>query len=158
KIVVFSTRPSPDAEVYTVKPGDRLSTIARSKKVPWTFLKRVNGLQRESIRVGQKLKIPTGAVSIVVFKSEFQLTATLQGRVLKIFDVGTGREDRTPEGTFTIADRLSEPTWYSPDGHAYPYGTKENILGTRWLGFSRTDQCTGFGIHGTAFPETIGTA
>ncbi len=143
--------------VYTVKSGDRLIGIARAHKVNWSFLKRMNGLKTDAIRVGQKLRIPTGTVELAVFKTDFLLIATLDGAYLKAWDVGTGREDRTPESSFKIAERIEKPTWYAPDGKVYPFGEKENILGTRWLGFERTEQFSGFGIHGTAFPETIGT-
>lgn len=144
-------------EVYTVKAGDRLITIARAHKVTWSFIKRMNNLKTDSIRVGQKLRIPRGTVELAVFKTDFLLVATLDGVYLKAWDVGTGREDRTPESTFKIAERIEKPTWYAPDGKVFPFGTKENILGTRWLGFERTEQFAGFGIHGTAFPATIGT-
>ena len=37
-----------------------------------------------------------------------------------------------------------------------PYGNPENILGTRWMGFKNSPGLTGFGIHGTTRPESIG--
>jgi LysM repeat protein len=152
---VFQARSGED--VYVVKSGDRLISIARAHKVAWSFLKRMNGLKTDSIRVGQKLRIPHGTVELAVLKTDFLLVATLDGTYLKAWDVGTGREDRTPESTFKIAERIEKPTWYAPDGKVYPFGEKENILGTRWMGFERTEQFAGFGIHGTALPETIGT-
>jgi LysM repeat protein len=157
KKLVFTTRATPDGDIYVVKPGDRLIHIARSNKTTWAFIKRVNGLKTDAIRSGQKLKIPKGQVDLAVWKSDFMLIATIGGRYLKAWDVGTGRDDRTPESTFKIAERIEKPTWYSPDGKVYPFGEKENILGTRWLGFERTEEFSGFGIHGTAFPDTIGT-
>jgi nucleoid-associated protein YgaU len=144
-------------EVYTVKSGDKLITIARAHKTTWSFLKRVNNLRTDSIRVGQKLRIPKGTMELTVFKTDFLLVATIDGVYVKAWDVGTGKEDRTPESSFKITERLEKPTWYAPDGKVYPFGEKENILGTRWLGFERSEEFAGFGIHGTAFPETIGT-
>lgn len=52
---------------------------------------------------------------------------------------------------------MKEPAWYSPDGGVFPYGHKENILGTRWIGFKDKPDLRGYGIHGTTQPETIGT-
>jgi lipoprotein-anchoring transpeptidase ErfK/SrfK len=157
KKTTFSSRFTADGEIYTVKQGDRLINIARTNKTTWAFVKRVNGLKTDSIRVGQKLKIVKGVVELSVFKTDFQIVVTIGGQFVRAFDVGTGREDRTPEQTFKIAERLEKPTWYAPDGKVYPFGTKENILGTRWMGFEKTEDFVGFGIHGTAFPETIGT-
>jgi len=155
KKLVFS--PSGEGEAYVVKQGDKLIQIARAHKTTWAFIKRLNGLKTDAIRIGQKLHIPKAQVELAVFKSDFLLVATMGGRYLKAWDVGTGREDRTPESTFKISERIEKPTWYAPDGKVYPFGTKENIVGTRWLGFERTAEFAGFGIHGTAFPETIGT-
>jgi len=151
----FGGKPTDD--IYTVKSGDRLITIARAQKTTWSFIKRVNKLKTDSIRVGQKLRIPRGTMELAVFKTDFLLVATQDGLYVKAWDVGTGREDRTPESSFKITERIEQPTWYAPDGKVYPFGEKENILGTRWLGFERTAEFSGFGIHGTAFPETIGT-
>ena len=41
-------------------------------------------------------------------------------------------------------------------GRAIPFGDPENILGTRWMGFENSPGARGYGIHGTARPETIG--
>jgi LysM repeat protein len=151
----FNTK-NPD-DIYTVQKGDVLVKIARSHKVAWSYVKRLNGLKTDAIRIGQKLRIPKGTLELTVFKADFLLILTQDGIYVKAWDVGTGREDRTPEATFSIHERVSEPTWYAPDGKVYPFGEKENILGTRWLGFEKTVDYAGFGIHGTAFPETIGT-
>ena len=45
--------------VYTVKAGDTLSTIAARFRCSVEQLRRVNGLRRDLIRSGQRLKIPT---------------------------------------------------------------------------------------------------
>jgi hypothetical protein len=157
KQLIFGSRLCDEVETYVVKQGDKLIHIANAHKTTWSFVKRVNGLKTDSIRTGQKLRIPRGTVALSVLKTDFLLVATLDGRYLKAWDVGTGKEDRTPEATFHIAERIPNPDWYSPDGKVYPFGSKENILGTRWMGFERTPELAGFGIHGTAFPESIGT-
>lgn len=45
---------------YEVKPGDSLAKIARSNGVSVDALKKANGMQTASIRIGQKLVIPAG--------------------------------------------------------------------------------------------------
>lgn len=45
---------------YEVQPGDSLAKIARSNGVSVDALKKANGMQTASIRIGQKLVIPAG--------------------------------------------------------------------------------------------------
>ncbi|WP_439618696.1 peptidoglycan DD-metalloendopeptidase family protein [Shinella sp.] len=49
---------------YEVQPGDSLAKIARSNGVSVDALKKANGLETASIRIGQKLTIPAGGASI----------------------------------------------------------------------------------------------
>lgn len=49
--------------VYEVQPGDSLAKIARNTGVSIDALKKANGLETASIRIGQKLSIPAGGAS-----------------------------------------------------------------------------------------------
>jgi LysM repeat protein len=49
--------PKPSA-YYVVKSGDTLSAIASRNHTTVAALKRANGLSSDTIRVGQRLKIP----------------------------------------------------------------------------------------------------
>ena len=57
--------PDRDGQLYTVREGDMLSTIARrySPSLGWKTLQEVNGLNTEIIRVGQQLFIPDTSVA-----------------------------------------------------------------------------------------------
>lgn len=90
---------------------------------------------------------------IVVSIPDRALALVEDGRVVKIYPVAVGAS-RTPSptGTFTVAARVSRPTWYRP-GKIVPPG-KNNPLGPRWIGLSRN----GYGIHGTNAPRSIGRA
>src|SRR5205085_10853508 len=69
------------------------------------------------------------------------------------YQVAVGAEvSRSPEGDFTVVNRLENPTYYAPGKIIGP--GKENPLGTRWMGLSTK----GFGIHGTNVPNSIGKA
>lgn len=48
-----------EGEVYIVKKGDVLGTIARKHKISVAQLKKANNLKKDTIFVGQKLVIPT---------------------------------------------------------------------------------------------------
>ena len=99
-----------------------------------------------------KLKVSIAEYSIIVDKSEKVLRLYSNKEILKTYPVATGTQERTPIGTFTIVNKLEDPVWYRA-GAILPPDSPENILGTRWLGFS----LKGYGIHGTTLPETIGT-
>jgi|GEM_PF-1716903 len=142
---------------YTVKSGDSLARIAKRQGTDYRLIKALNGLTRDTIRIGQKLRIPQAKVRIVIFKNDFELIALFGDHYLCSHDVATGKEDRTPEASFVIGNKIVKPDWYAPDGKKYKYGTEQNILGTRWMAFENTPEHQGFGIHGTKFPESIGT-
>jgi len=56
-------KPTVSTIVYVIAKGDTLSAIAYRYKVSVADIRRANGLNGTSIRVGQKLKIPTVAGS-----------------------------------------------------------------------------------------------
>lgn len=88
---------------------------------------------------------------IVVSIPDRKLALMEDGRVVKIYRIAVGAKDsRSPSGSFTIAHRIPQPTYYAP-GIVMPPGP-ENPLGTRWIGLS----FKGFGIHGTNQPGSIG--
>ena len=153
--LVFSSKPSQDAFFYIVKPGDSLIKIASKFNTNYEFIVRINNKHRTSIRVGERLKILKGNVTVLVDKSDYTLTLLLDGRFIKQYPVGTGKSDKTPEGKFVIDNKLVNPVWYSPDG-IYQFGDPKNVLGTRWIGFEDKKGLYGYGIHGTTDPDSIG--
>ena len=60
------------------------------------------------------------------------------------------------EAAFEIVNRSREPDWWPAAGVKIPFGHPDNILGSRWLGFKNTPELSGFGIHGTSDPSSIG--
>ncbi|MCP5003749.1 MAG: L,D-transpeptidase family protein [Planctomycetes bacterium] len=154
---VFSPVPGPDSILYTVKPGDSLVKIAAKFNTPHKLIMRINHKSRSLIRVGERLKILQGEISLLVDKSDFTLTVLLNGHYVKQFPVGIGKYDKTPEDVFYVKDKLKNPVWYSPEG-VFPFGHPKNLLGTRWMGFEEKEGLYGYGIHGTADPDSIGKA
>jgi len=88
---------------------------------------------------------------IVVSIPDRKLALVEGGRVVKIYPTAVGAPvSPTPSGTFTIVQRIPDPTWYGPGVVVGP--GKDNPLGPRWIGLSRKS----FGIHGTNNPRSIG--
>ena len=156
--LVFSSAPSPDAAIYTVKAGDKLANIAKQFGTNYELIMRINGKSNTRINVGERLKILTGKTRVLVSKTDFTLTMLLNDHYVKQYGIGVGKDNKTPEDKFEVKNKMKEPTWFSPQGGVYPYGHEENILGTRWIGFKDKPDLYGFGIHGTTQPESIGTA
>lgn len=156
--LIFSPAPSPDSTMYTVQPGDVLARIAKQFDTNYELIMRVNGKASTRLNIGERLKILNGKTKIIVSKSDFTLTLMLNGNYVKQYRVAIGKNDKTPVGTFEVKNKMKEPVWYSPEGGVFPYGHNENILGTRWIGFKDKPNLSGYGIHGTTQPETIGTA
>jgi len=72
---------------------------------------------------------------------------------ITVFSVAVGAPATpSPTGTFTIVNRIPNPTYYKP-GRVIGPGDA-NPLGTRWIGLSQK----GYGIHGTDAPGSIGRA
>jgi lipoprotein-anchoring transpeptidase ErfK/SrfK len=89
---------------------------------------------------------------IVVSIPDRKLALIEDGRVVKIYSTAVGAPSSpTPSGTYTIVQRIPNPTWYGPNSKVVGPG-KNNPVGTRWMGLSRR----GYGIHGTNHPASIG--
>ncbi len=161
--LINSDIPAPEKERYQVRSGDSLARIARRFGTTVEAIQRMNNIEPEQSHIypGMTLFIHSGDWSILVSKENFALVLYDGEELFKVYDVGIGRQDRTPAGTFVIHNKLREPVW-TPPGRRIPYGDPENVLGTRWLGLLPTGETntalTGYGIHGTWEPETIGTA
>ncbi len=151
---LFSREDTPATVSYTVRSGDSLAAIARRHRTTADLIRRMNRLPGDVIHPGQKLRIPAETFSVRVSKSKNTLTLLYGEEFFKEYSVGTGRDNCSPEGEFTIVTKLIDPPWITP-GEVIPPTDERNILGTRWMGFE--DPHADYGIHGTTQPETIGT-
>lgn len=150
-------------EEYVVQPNDSLWELC-NRTFPREFevspevglIQVLNGMSGTGLRVDQKLAVPREDLQVVVDRKNHGIVAYLGDVALVAYRVGLGKEGRTPSGEFVIEVKLTEPTWYR-DGQAIPFGNPENILGTRWMGFENNPGAMGYGIHGTAHPESVGS-
>lgn len=162
-LLINSDIPATEKVTYRIKSGDSLARIANQFNTTIGALQRGNGLDPNSARIypGDTLRIYQADWNILVAKETFALMLRDGERLFKLYQVGIGRQNRTPVGTFKVTTKQKEPTW-TPPGRIIPYGDPDNVLGTRWLGLTPTADTNpdlrGYGIHGTWEPETVGTA
>lgn len=151
--ILFDGVPGGKNENYIVKSGDSLSRIAIAYNLPVSSIVKANKLKSVTIYPGQRLKVYRGKWKIEVSKIAKLLYVYDGDELFAIYDIGIGKEGRTPVGDFILTDKIEHPAWYSPDGRIVPYGEKENVLGTHWLKIEpagKTDAAfIGYGIHGT---------
>lgn len=146
----------PGAESYRIAKGDRLIKLAKKYKCTPGFIQWVNGKKNDNLRLNEQLVLVPGPVWIEVRKSSYFLIVSLEnGLYLRSYEVGLGKDDKTPLGEFTIVDRLVNPDWYF-EGRKIKFGDPDHKIGTRWLAFGNQPGVSGFGIHGTVEPDSIG--
>ena len=147
----LSPKPDGHSVIYPVQTGDTLTSISKKHHLAVDLVKKINGLTDDKLTVGEKLKLPTYKLSLVVDKAQNRLILKGDEEVLKTYVVSTGSNNSSPVGVFKITDKLINPTWYKA-GIVAPPGSPKNLLGTRWMGITKK----GFGIHGTTEPEKLG--
>jgi len=90
---------------------------------------------------------------VVVSIPDRKLALLENDQVVGIYPVAVGSPvSPSPIGTFSIVNRVSNPTYYKPGKIVGP--GRANPVGTRWIGLS----AKGYGIHGTDAPASIGFA
>jgi LysM repeat protein len=137
---------------HVVQSGQMLSSIAKEYSVPWQYLAKLNRTDAKRIKPGQKLKVIKGPFSAVVDLSDFELTIHAHGYFVKRYQVGIGRDNSSPAGSFKVQDKLTDPTYYGPT-KIIEHDDPENPLGEYWISIGDS-----FGIHGTIDPDSIGKA
>ncbi len=162
--LINSDVPCPKKVLYTIEPGDVLQKIARKYNTSMEQVLVSNKMPKDKYRLwaGNTLKIYLGDWKIKVSKKLHKLYLYDGDSLFKVYNIGIGKQDRTPVGKFKVTARIKEPDWYAPNGKIFAYGTKENVLGTRWIALKPTEESNknlkGYGIHGTWDRESIGKA
>jgi LysM repeat protein len=152
---------------YKVKPGDLLSQIAKQYHVPYEILLTINNIRRpENLRAGETIKVIKGPFHAIIYRSTFTLDLYLGNKTyVKSYKVGLGEQGLgTPTGKWRVkpGGKLIKPTWTDPaTGRTYIADDPDYPLGSRWIALDGLEGNakgrTGFAIHGTKEPESIGT-
>ena len=119
------------------------------------FALAIVATSRSGLAAEREAAVPMAPVArrVVISLPDRQLAVIENDRVVRLYPVAVGAvKSPTPRGTFTIVNRISNPTYYRR-GNVIGPGVS-NPLGTRWLGLS----VKGYGIHGTDEPRSIGHA
>jgi LysM repeat protein len=174
----------PLTETYKIASGDSLVKLAKKGlAVEADLLQRVNKISDPGkLRIGQSVKLVHGPFHLVVHKADFRadmyagspLPANSAGSpradgsepgwtYIRSFDVGLGEKSSTPTGTFMVrqGSKLKDPPWTNPrTGEKFASSDPKNPIGEHWLGLQGLDEktktVTGYGVHGTIAPESIG--
>ena len=102
---------------------------------------------------GARSAVATVVRRVVVSIPDRKLALIENDRIVSIYAVAVGAPvSPSPAGTFSVVNRVSNPTYYRP-GKVVSPGAR-NPIGTRWIGLS----AKGYGIHGTDAPRSIGFA
>ncbi len=86
--------------------------------------------------------VPLGPLQIYIYQSSYTLTLMSGSHPVRRYPIGIGKERLTPEGYFTILQKISRP-----QGHDHVYGSRGMIFAN-----------ASYAIHGTNRPESIGQA
>lgn len=98
----------------------------------------------------------TGDMRIEIDTTRHLLTVLENNNIRAVYPIGLGARGKTPEGVFTIINKIENPTWYN-QGTPVPAGAPENELGSRWLGLGDESGPTPLGIHATDDLASIGS-
>lgn len=173
--LVFSTRVAqgdPYVEPYSVQSGDSLVKINQKNALgpDWRLIQRINKMSdAHRLSLGQHLKLIKGPFHVVVTKSAFRLDLWMgppdkpeQWVYVRSFPVGLGESGSTPVGQYIVkkGGKLVDPPWVNPrTGEKFPGGDPKNPIGKFWVGLEGVGDSstnTGYGIHGTIDPDSIG--
>jgi lipoprotein-anchoring transpeptidase ErfK/SrfK len=165
KQTILGSKVFPDdplCQTYKIDVGDTFDRIARRNKVPYQFLCKLNpSADPHRLLEGQKIKLVKGPIHLKVIKHDLMMYVFIQDTIFAKYEVCLGKNGKTPEGKWIAEDRIRRPVYVDPDtGETFSSNDPKNPTGGFWVRLLGVEGGavgkTGFGIHGTTEPETIG--
>jgi lipoprotein-anchoring transpeptidase ErfK/SrfK len=169
--LVFSpqvTDGDPLAEKYVVQSGDLLARIAPRYHIPYACIERINRIQARNLQAGKVIKLIKGPFFAVITKHDFRLDLYLTGPdglpiYVRSLTVGLGEGDSTPTGHWIVeaGRKVQNPDWRNPrTGEYFGRDEPKNPIGEYWMALEGLEGDaagkTGYGIHGTIEPDSVG--
>lgn len=149
--------------LYQVKQGDQFVALAKQFDVPYQLLMRLNNIKKpESLPAGKNIKVVQGPFHVVIELKRFLMSVYLDDVLVRSYPVGLGKVGRdTPTGRWLVRVKQVNPKWIDREqGKTYHPDDPDNPLGERWIALEGVEGAakgrSGFGIHGTISPESIG--
>jgi hypothetical protein len=148
---------------YVVRGGDSPVGIVTRDRLPYghnALLHWNHGnLDPTRLRSGETLLLPLEPVTVRVDLAHKLLGVYVGDWLAREFEVGIGAAATpTPPGDYVVGDKQLNPDWHPPGGKPIKYGDPANELGDAWIAIGSPEKPTGYGIHGTNRPDTVGTA
>lgn len=126
------------------------------------LIQQANDRKSDILHEGETLRIPTDPVHVMVDLSSRWMLYFHGDEVVDGWQVGIGRPgEETITGDFWVGNKQKEPTHFPRGQQPVPFGTKDNPLGTRWMGWRMDPEASKdspYGFHGTWEDESIGQA
>lgn len=147
---------------HKVVPRDSMAKIVGPMGITIELAARINQIKNPQIvRLDSTLKLVRGPFNAVIDKSDHRMDIWLGDVYVRSFNVGLGADAGTPTGLWAVRNKLINPEWIDPStGHRYLADAPDNPIGERWIGLQgltgNAIGRSGFGIHGTIEPESIG--
>ena len=158
--IIHTLIPSQLKVKVEVTAQNLLEKIARNHRTTYQQIMKLNRIEdARRVYEGQQVWVYPGPWKIEVYKSQYKLLLFNRGKLFKVYNIGVGKHNNTPEGKFTILGKITNPIWERIGKKPIPAGDPNNELGSRWMRIVEpTNTYKGFGIHGTIAPNTIGEA
>jgi hypothetical protein len=150
---------------YEVPAGIRPVQIISRQKLPYgsnalLYWNQGGNLDPKRLRAGDHFLLPQEPLSLHVHLHHRRMGLFIGDWFVKEFRVGVGKQETpTPRDVFRVHSREKNPDWWKPGGKRIPFGHPANELGSAWIAIESDEWplSSGFGIHGTNRPQTVGT-
>lgn len=137
----FSAQPSPEKQVYNVRPGDVLNKVARITKTTPELLMRVNGLKGTMLRINQQIFYTPAEFSLVISRKTQKIALLNRGKFFKQYAI---RSLTTPQGSPKKSvpplpkqqGRVLEKVAWGASGGRVIFTDKEFEGATHWISLS----------------------
>lgn len=132
---------------YEVQAGDSLARLAKKYGTGVQEIMEASGIERTSLKIGQKLRIPLSTWGIRIDRENSRIFLDKNGRLFNVYPIQTGTRGRGMKpGLYRIVSKQTDPVWKS-EGQTVAAHTPENPLGSCLLALN-SQNAEKPGIHG----------